>query len=99
MEDFNLLCTFRGACGRSGSATGAPLVRPKALNIRRACGRSKFSILAPKERTTASGRKRVRPDADETHKTNMKRILKRPLLNILENHAIAYPTPSNISYL
>ena len=30
---------------------------------------------------------------------NMKRILKRPLLNILENHAIAYPTPSNISYL
>ena len=29
----------------------------------------------------------------------MKRILKRPLLNILENHAIAYPTPSNISYL
>ena len=29
----------------------------------------------------------------------MKRILKRPILNILENHAIAYPTPSNISYL
>ena len=29
----------------------------------------------------------------------MKRILKRPILNILENHGIAYPTPSNISYL
>ena len=29
----------------------------------------------------------------------MKRILKRPVLNVLENHAIAYPTPSNLSYL
>jgi len=44
-------------------------------------------------------KERPQARADETHKTNMKRILKRPLLNILENHAIAYPTPSNISYL
>jgi len=29
----------------------------------------------------------------------MNRLLKRPILNVLEGHAISYPTPANISYL
>ena len=30
---------------------------------------------------------------------NMNRLLKRPILNVVENHAISYPTPANISYM
>jgi len=27
------------------------------------------------------------------------RLLKRPILSIIESHAISYPTPSSISYM
>jgi hypothetical protein len=59
---------------------------------------TELGLLAPQG--TIEGRDNMGEGAIEGLKQkNMNRLLKRPILNVIENHAISYPTPDNISYM
>jgi hypothetical protein len=67
----------------------------KGLNQPISCG---GNLKVPKPTLSAVWAKLTRRNLRAKLK-NMNRLLKRPILNVIENHAISYPTPANISYM
>jgi hypothetical protein len=69
-----------------------------SLSLAQAATGTELGLLAPQG--TIEGRDNTGEGAIEGLKQkNMNRLLKRPILNVIENHAISYPTPANISYM
>jgi len=79
-----------------------PSIVPLGTGLAQAATGTELGLLAPQGtiESLALGRGNTEEGAIEGLKQkNMNRLLKRPILNVIENHAISYPTPANISYM